>query len=186
MTKPLLLFVGPSGCGKTTIAEHLETTKGYKTVQSYTTRPKRYEDETGHTFVTDAEFDKLQNLVAYTEYNGNRYCATVEQLNETDIYVVDVPGVEILLKTYTEDRPICIFYLKSTVATRIDRMLERGDHDTKIISRLHNDEQYDWFERLLHIVNIDCNCNSPQTNIYVIDANKTQEDVVDQIMWYLE
>ena len=100
MNKPLFLFVGPSGSGKTAVAEYLESTQGYKSVQSYTTRSPRYENETGHIFVSNDEFDKLQDLVAYTEYNGNKYCATSEQVDEADIYVIDVPGVEVFLKKY--------------------------------------------------------------------------------------
>ena len=43
----LFLIVGASGSGKTTIANTLEERYGYKQIQSYTTRPKRYETECG-------------------------------------------------------------------------------------------------------------------------------------------
>ena len=111
MTKPLYLFVGPSGSGKTTIVEELENRRGYKSIQSYTTRPQRYDNEYGHIFINDTDFDKLKNIVAYTEYNGFRYCATEELLDESDLYVVDCDGVETLLEKYSnKNRTICIFY----------------------------------------------------------------------------
>ena len=109
MNKPLYLFVGRSASGKTTIANILEEKHGYKQVQSYTTRPPRYNGEVGHVFISENEFDNLGELAAYTEYNGYRYCTTVEQLQECDVYVIDVLGVETLLKKNI-NRPIVIIY----------------------------------------------------------------------------
>lgn len=40
-------------------------------MQSYTTRPKRFEDETGHTFVDKSVKD--ENVVTETYFNGNYY-----------------------------------------------------------------------------------------------------------------
>lgn len=182
MNKPLLLFVGQSGSGKTTAADYLETHKGYKQLQSYTTRPKRYEDEIGHTFITDEEFDSLKDIVAYTEYNGFRYGATKEQIDAVDIYVIDVPGVKTLLKKYNTKRPIYVIYFDSTVHTRIERMLERHDHDAAIVSRLFEDEKYDWVNKLKHIIKN----SKKKVNLILIDANKPQDDVIDQILWYIE
>ena len=106
MTNTLLLFVGKSGSGKTTIANLLD----FPQLQSYTTRPKRYKNETGHTFISNEEFDKLENIIAYTEYNNYRYCATKQQIDEASIYVIDVPGVETLLEKYETDRQILVLY----------------------------------------------------------------------------
>lgn len=182
MNKPLLLFVGKSGSGKTTAANYLESNKDFNQLQSYTTRPKRYEDETGHTFITDEEFDKLKNIVAYTEYNGFKYGATKDQIDEVDIYVIDVPGVKTLLKKYKTDRPIYVIYLETSVYTRISRMLDRHDSDAAIVSRLYTDEKYDWINKLKKIIN-----NSRKNvELFIVDANKEQEDVIDQILWYIE
>ena len=156
--KTLHLFVGPSASGKTTIANELEKrtrilSNGVsitdKQIRSYTTRPPRYENEDGHIFISKQEFDKLENIVAYTEYNGYHYCATKDQLDEATIYVVDVDGVDTLLSKYTTERPIHIWYFDAHVPRRIDRMVSRGDSDTEIVNRLIQDEQYDWYDRLL-------------------------------------
>ena len=72
MNKSLFLFVGRSASGKTTVANMLER-DGYNQIQSYTTRPPRYQDETGHTFISNKEYDKLDNIVASTLYNGYHY-----------------------------------------------------------------------------------------------------------------
>lgn len=186
MSNPLFLFVGPSGCGKTTVVQNLEQQHGYKTVKSFTTRPQRYDNETGHTFISDEEFDALQNIVAYTKYNGFRYCTTQEQLDLVTSYVVDIPGVETLLKKYNTERPIVIFYLDSTVRVRIERMIDRHDSDVSIISRLHNDEEFNWYNKLHRIV---WNCNNidhKNVELYKINANKNEEDVVEQVLYHMK
>ena len=58
MNNTILLIVGASGTGKTTVANTLSKMFGMKQIQSYTTRPPRYEGEKGHIFVTDEEFNR--------------------------------------------------------------------------------------------------------------------------------
>lgn len=187
MNNPLLLFVGPSGCGKTTVANELECTKTYKTIQSYTTRAKRYEDEVGHIFISEDEFDNLNDIVAYTQYNGFRYCTTKEQLDEATTYVVDLPGVETLLQNYETTRQIIVFYFDTTVTTRINRMVDRGDSDAAIVSRLHNDEAYDWFDKLDEIVwRHNYNNRASRVELHRINANVTFPQVIAQVTYYIE
>jgi guanylate kinase len=158
--------VGKSASGKTSVANELEV-YGFTQLWSYTTRPKRYEFETGHTFVSDEDFAKLENIIAYTEYNGYKYCATKEQIDTADIYVIDVSGIETLLDKYKSDRPIVIFYFDTSVRTRIERMMNRHDSDMAIVSRLYNDEEYDWYKQLCDIV---AKCDN--TKLYKINANQ--------------
>lgn len=186
MTKPLYLFVGPSGSGKTTIAELAEDRYDYKSILSYTTRKPRYENEGGHTFISEDEFDALQNIVAYTEYNGFRYCTTEEQLNESDLYVVDIHGVETLLQNYKNtNRLICVLYFDSTVHTRINRMLDRHDSDMAIISRLLQDEEYDWYKKLNQLVWHYSHIENKNVELYKIDANKNRAEVFEQASYYM-
>ena len=53
--KNCYLIVGQSGSGKTTIMTTLEEKYELKSIQSYTTRPKRSDGETGHIFISDEE-----------------------------------------------------------------------------------------------------------------------------------
>jgi len=133
--KPLLLIVGSSGSGKTTLVETLEQKYGLKTVQSYTTRQPRYENETGHTFISENEYDKLTNKVAHTFYNGHRYCTTKEQLDQVDTYVVDVNGV-ITCKNNYHNKKLIVIVLTVNPFVRAYRMFKRGDKIKNIISRL--------------------------------------------------
>ena len=181
MNKPLYLCVGKSASGKTTVTEILESQYGLKSIQSYTTRPKRYENETGHTFISEDEFDKLENIMGYNKYNGYRYCCTKEQLDAADIYVVDVPGVETLLERYQSDRPIVIFYFDASVCTRIDRMMDRHDSDMQIVSRIYNDEKSDWFMDLKVLRWHYAHDLHKNVILHIIYANEDVKKVLEQI-----
>lgn len=179
--KPLFLFVGPSASGKTTVSEIIESTFGFKSIASYTTRPPRYEGEIGHTFVDDATFDTfVDDLVSFTEYNGYRYGTTQDQLDNVNIFVVDIPGVRSLLQKYKRKRKIVILYFDSTVSTRIERMIDRGSSDTEIVSRLHTDETHSWWITLEEI-----EWNAQQLGMDVvlemIDADRDIESVIAQV-----
>lgn len=186
MNKPLYLFVGPSGSGKTTIVDELECKYRYKCLQSYTTRPQRYENEYGHIFISDEEFNNLENIVAYTEYHGNRYCATEELLNDADLYVVDCDGVETLLNKYSNtERFICVFYFDTTVSVRISRMLDRGDSDMQIVSRLHNDEQFDWYDKLNKLVWDFSKLHNRNVELYKINANNNKDNILELVLYFM-
>lgn len=194
--KTLHLFVGPSASGKTTVANTLEQQGRIlasgrqmydKQVRSYTTRAPRYENEDGHVFISKQEFDKLENIVAYTEYNGHHYCATKEQIDGATIYVVDVDGVDTLLAKYTTDRPIHIWYFNASVPKRIDRMVYRGDSDAAIVNRLFNDEQYDWYERLGVLVDYYKTFrNRDDILLDNIDTDRPLYEVVYDMKMYME
>ena len=139
--KNIYLIVGPSGSGKTTIANELKATYGYKAVESYTTRPPRYEGERGHIFVSDEEFDALGPMCAYTEYNGYRYGVTADIIDTHDIYVIDPAGVNYMRSVdgYQGSKKVVTIRLKCSHNTLVTRMLERGDSLEKISERLATD-----------------------------------------------
>lgn len=186
MTKPLFLFIGRSASGKTTIANMLAEKHGYVQVESYTTRKPRFENEPGHVFVSQEEFDNLGELAAYTYYNDNHYGTTFEQLNECDIYVIDIPGVESLLsKLKNDNRPICVFYFDASVHNRILRMLERNDSNTMIISRLLEDEKTDWFKQLDSLVWHYNNIIGKNVELLNINANSNPKSVMELVLYYM-
>lgn len=187
MNEPLYLFVGKSSSGKTTVASKLEERYGMKQVFSYTTRPPRYDGEIGHIFLTGDEFNELGELAAYTNYNGCRYGTTFEQLNECSLYVVDVAGVKTLLERCRNyHRPIRVIYFDTSIYNRIQRMLNRGDSDTQIISRLLQDEKDDWYDQLNSLVWHYANNEHMGVELYQVDANKNLSDVVSQVVYYMD
>lgn len=182
MNKPLFLFVGKSASGKTTIANMLEK-DGYKQIASYTTRPPRYEGEKEHTFITEEEYNRLENIVASTLYNGYHYCTTLDQIKDADIYVIDPAGVKTLIDNYNKiNRYIYILYFDASICNRIRRMMERHDSDTQIVGRMLQDEENDWLKYLLHIESI----NRDKMIIYKVDANQNLEDIYETVKEFIK
>ena len=176
----IFLIVGCSGSGKTTITEQLEQKYGLKSIQSYTTRKPRYDGETGHIFISDEEFDKLTDMVAYTEFAGNRYCATAEQVENNDLYIIDPKGVDFFMKAYKGSKTPKIIFISSNLTTRYERMVGRAEttgksHQEAIessLARIANDagEFYDYIQGQAWI---DYVCKN--------NGNDKLEDVVDKI-----
>lgn len=134
----LYLIIGPSGSGKSTLVHNIQQEFPWLTdVPSYTTRPKRCENETGHIFVTQEEFDKL-DLIAYTKFNGYEYGVTKELLDQHSLYIIDKNGIESLYK-YNYIRPIITIGLTIPEHICIERLKARGESDESIQSRIRND-----------------------------------------------
>ena len=180
----IFLIVGCSGSGKTTITEQLEQKYGLKSIQSYTTRKPRYEGETGHIFISDEEFDKLTDMVAYTEFAGNRYCATAEQVENNDLYIIDPKGIDFFMKSYKGSKTPKVIFISSNLTTRYERMVGRAEtkgksHQEAIessLTRIVNDasEFYDYIQGQAWIDYV-CKNNS----------NDKLEDIVDKIFDYI-
>ena len=180
----IFLIVGCSGSGKTTITEQLEQKYGLKSIQSYTTRQPRYDGETGHIFISDEEFDKLTDMVAYTEFAGNRYCATAEQVENNDLYIIDPKGIDFFMQSYKGSKTPKIIFISSNLTTRYERMVKRTEtkgksHQEAIessLTRLVNDagEFYDYIQGQAWI---DYVCKN--------NGNDKLEDAVDKIFDYI-
>lgn len=158
--KPIILLVGASGSGKNTIQDIMIQKHGLKPLLSYTTRNKRYPEEQTHTFITEKEYNHIketEKIIAYTYYQNNHYFATEQQLEEADIYIIDIEGIK-YLKEHS-DLPYIVFYLDVSELERIHRMRHRGDSTQQIQERLkidrkvfkNNNNLYDYV-----IENIDC------------------------------
>lgn len=136
----VFLIVGESGSGKSSIIEELEQ-RGFSAIQSYTTRPPRYEYETGHIFINEEEYMEFRNageIVAFTFFDGFYYFSTKNQLMESELYIIDKDGIDYLKKT-VKDIEFVIIYIKVREQTRIERMCSRGDTGEMIVKRLLND-----------------------------------------------
>lgn len=146
--KPIVLIVGKSGSGKSTLTEELEKVYGIKAIPSYTTRPPRHENENGHTFITDEEFNRLNDIIAYAETNNARYCVTQEMFDneEYSLYVIDNSGVKYLKENYKGDRPMYVVYITCPLRQRYERMISRTDYNSDIIGFALNRIEHDAVE----------------------------------------
>jgi guanylate kinase len=120
--KKIICLVGKSGSGKSAIAALLSA-YGHTALPSYTTRPKRSEDEDGHIFVSESEFDLLDDLAAYNNFNGYSYGATREHVDDHDIYIVDMVGLNDLISNVGREKLIVVNIVADT-AIRFERMLD--------------------------------------------------------------
>ncbi|MDD6837420.1 MAG: hypothetical protein PUF04_09790 [bacterium] len=153
MSHYIYLIVGASGSGKNTLVNELERVFGWDAIESYTTRPRRPGETRGHTFVTDKEFDQLEGLVAYTEFDGHRYGTTAEQIETHELYIVDPAGVEFYFDTYHGTREAKIIYIKVPEHQRLARMRQRGDAIDAAVQRITHDRlAFAAFEELADLV----------------------------------
>jgi guanylate kinase len=159
--------VGESGSGKTTIVEELQKQYNLKTIQSYTTREKRSQNETGHIFVTDEEFDKLKDICGFTNFNGSRYCATSEQVDSADLYVIDVWGVDYFKEHYKGNKIPRVVYISTTPQMRESRMLKRGDKKQQVLQRLEHDKiAFQGVEKLADLIVVNDNLDKSIKTIW--------------------
>jgi len=92
----LTVIIGRTASGKTTFAEELAKLN-MKYEVSYSTKKPRNEKDTSHHFVSEQEFDELEDKILETSYNGKKYAYTKSQLNQTECIVLDPKGVNELL-----------------------------------------------------------------------------------------
>ena len=176
--KFIVLLIGKSGSGKTTIANQLGEQYGWTQIQSYTTRAPRYPGETGHVFITDEEFDQLTDMVAYTEFSGSRYCATTQQVEENQIYVIDPDGYFYFMEKYKGDKIVLPVVIVCGEETCFNRMIARGDSFANASARVSHDAVKFRALEEIDAIFIDSNSYTPQENadtIYWI-VNKTVEN----------
>lgn len=138
----MIVLAGASASGKTEVAKYLAKECGIVKVITTTTRSKRIHEVDGvdYFFVNKETFFRYINegrFVEYTEYNGNYYGSTKDQIAFDKCIVIDPSG----MKAYKSlNNPmIVVFFLNSEEDTRYKRMLDRGDEVEKAKNRLIHD-----------------------------------------------
>lgn len=141
-TKPFILLVGRSGSGKDCVAQGLANLFGYKQVKSYTTRPQRFPEEDTHIFIDPKSITTVasDDTIAATYFDEFWYWATNQQVEENDVFVIDIPGVEYFFEHYKGNKRIIICYIECEPGECFIRMLNRGDTINSAIDRMRNDE----------------------------------------------
>lgn len=159
--KPHTLYciIGRTGSGKDTVAEGLKKT-GMKAVCSYATRPKRDNETEGveHYFISPEKMSVIrenERIAAYTKIGDVEYCATVAEVMQSDIYVIDPDGLKNLQIAMKDELinhklDICTIYVYTPLIIRNKRIMESGRGKAAINSFLKRDndenEQFSQFE----------------------------------------
>lgn len=172
--KTVYLLVGESSSGKDSLANLLET-NGCKVLKSYATRPRRIGEGNTHIFITPSEVEQFKDdMIAYTKIGEYEYFSTLQQLKESDIYIIDPNGVEYLKsKLINTDINIITIYLNVPIDERTHRARDiRKDNPQEILNRFNAEkEQFDKFK-----LNANFDYSVPNINL-----NKTYE-IVKYIM----
>lgn len=131
MKKKIITITGESGTGKTTLIEHVLKKYNINMIESYTDRAKRTPNEVGHTFLTKKEYDdiKLEDMIAHTNFGGNRYCCIKDDVKDLNTYVIDESGIIYLQSNFGDKYDIVTIRLlrdkkkreEIVGATRINR-----------------------------------------------------------------
>ena len=130
--KTIIAIIGRTSSGKTYIAKRLSTILGYNEIVSHTTRPMRKKETNGveHWFDTKEEFQNVldnQTVIAYTKIGEYEYCATLEDIEQDSIYVIDPNGLEYLKTNFGNELDIITVYIYCDDSARKIRSIMRQD-----------------------------------------------------------
>lgn len=146
--KTIITIAGRTAAGKSIIAKKLAERLGLTVLKSYTTRAPRPDEianpaDADHIFVSEAEYDKLTDIIAETCINGNRYCTTKEILKNSDCYVIDPDGLSYLKKNLEPVFRLAQFYVYADEDIRKKRFMERGKSESEF--RVRSDAENEQF-----------------------------------------
>lgn len=147
MRQILITVAGRNSAGKSLIAKKVAEALGLNVVKSYATRKPRPEElqkgleNCDHIFVSDEEYDKLENITAETEINGARYCTTQEILDNSDIYVIDPKGIKDLKERCGSRYKLLQFYIYADADKRAARFVARGETKAKFEAREQSENE---------------------------------------------
>lgn len=180
--KVVYLICGESGSGKSLLVQKMCDELGKKQLISYTTRPCRGEDDTGHIFITEDEVEQYEGeIIAFTEINGYVYFATKSQLQECDFYIIDYDGILYLRDMDLPDIRFVTIYINVDRDTRQYRAVEqRGDNLSSFSERsLSEHEQFVTMKRKADFDYSICNYNldKAQLVLSMIMLAESGEDV---------
>lgn len=175
--KNLYTFLAKSGGGKDTVVDILikEYFPDAIKLISKCDREERYPGEPTHEFVTREQLiaDRAAGqVVAYNHYNSHDYWATRDQVDRSDMYVIDKPGV-IQLKREYHSKPIKVIAFGVSAETSMMRMLKRGDSAESVAARLAVDDAA--FANLAEIA-----------DLYISVDNLTPEETAEMVAIFIK
>ena len=153
----LLCVMGRTASGKDTLANKLCERTGLRQIISYTTRERRVNEGDTHIFISDEEYNTLEDsnkIAAFTQIGPFKYCCTIDQLYNNDIYVIDPVGVQHLRELDLPNLRIVTVFVNTPDDIRQSRALQsRGDDKTKFRTREFAEREQ--FRNMLKDANFD-------------------------------
>lgn len=141
----LICLMGRTASGKDTLANKLCERTGLRQIISYTTRERRVNEGDTHIFISDEEYQSLEDsgqIAAFTQIGPYKYCCTINQLYENDVYVIDPLGVQHLRDLDLPNLRLVTIYVNTPDDIRKERALsKRGDDRLTFIKRDHAERE---------------------------------------------
>lgn len=147
--------MGRSASGKTSLVREYCKATGKSFVKSYTTRPKREDDDDvmpDHIFISDDQVGKYsKEMIAYTEIGDYKYFATISQIMSSDFYIIDPIGLFTLHKLINQcnlELELVPIYINCDKQTMADRAYTRGQDMNAWYKRYYDENhQFASYER---------------------------------------
>ena len=140
----LLCVMAESAAGKDRLVNEFCQRNNLNQLISYTTRPKRNNEGTTHVFVDEDAYKEMREsdvIAAYTYINNYHYWSTIDQLYESDVYIIDPIGVESLKAMNLPNLKIITIYINVPEEIRKERAMARGDSIDVYRSRTLSERQ---------------------------------------------
>ena len=147
----LLLIIGRTASGKDSLANKLTERTGLKQLISYTTRPKRDREGETHIFASEQKYQiMLSNgdVAVDTNIAGNYYWSTIQQLYESDLYIVDYVGYKKLKELKLPNIRLVSVFINTPDSIREERALNKRKDDKFVFRKRSLDETAQFREML--------------------------------------
>ena len=128
----LLCLLGKTASGKDLLANKLHERAGLKQLISYTTRERRADEGDTHIFISDEEYQELEDsgqVAAFTQIGQYKYCCTIKQLYENDLYIIDYRGLQHLRDLNLPNLRLVTVFINVPDDIREQRALEQRKDD---------------------------------------------------------
>lgn len=135
----LLCIMGKTSSGKDFLSDKLCERTGLKQLISYTTRERRNNEGDTHIFVEENDYLQMQEnneIAAFTQIGQYKYWSTINQLYDSDIYIIDYIGLKKLRELNMPNLRLVTVFINVPDDIREYRALnKRKDDKNKFRSR---------------------------------------------------
>jgi guanylate kinase len=153
----LLLIIGRTASGKDSLVNKLCERTSLKQLISFTTRNRRQNEGVTHQFVSETDYQEMLNnnqVAVDTNIADNYYWSTIEQLYESDIYIIDYVGYKKLKELNLPNLRLVSVFVNTPDKVREERALSKRKDD-KFVFRKRSLNEAPQFREMLKNADFD-------------------------------
>jgi guanylate kinase len=124
--------MGKTASGKDFLTNKLCERTGLKQLISYTTRERRVNEGDTHIFAGEDDYEQARaddRIAAFTQIGQYKYWATIDQLYESDCYIIDYVGLKTLRELNLPNLRLVTVFINTPDDVREHRALEQRKDD---------------------------------------------------------